>query len=323
MVFPEHGMVRIFNREKPSVYVLLFHPWEKGFERSFKITLSWLKKNRYHTVDPETLVDFLEEQEVHLPSKPILLTFDDGTLETYQIVYPMLKKFGFQGIAFVITTPHLIDDFKRSWWTEVDQSGWLRIESHSHSHSLIFRGQRIIDFYTGKEWNDSFLIKRMDRRLGAPIYHYGYELVHRRYYPEKDISDLCVSYVTQHGGLDFFKEKNWKKELLSIVHQYRKYRKVIGFYEKRQGWRTRIGIEVHRSKKMIEQTIGRGKEVRFFAYPWGAYNKELIGQMKKAGYRGAFTSERGANHPGDDPFKIKRTTITSEMIEKDRVNILK
>lgn len=310
-------MVRSSQREKLCLPVLLFHPWEEGFEAQFEKHLDYLRKNGYESIDPETLIDNLNGRTVVLPPRPILLTFDDGSVEIYRMVYPMLKEFRFQGIAFVITRSDLRSDVDNSWWKETDRSGWLRIESHSHSHGLIFESERIVDFYQGEEWKDSFLIKGKDKRPGAPIYSHGCELVHQRYYPERAISDLCAKHVADHGGQGFFKRKSWRKELRQIVARYRRSQSPGGLYEKLHGWRTRMGIEVSRSKKLIEGAVGSGKEVKYFAYPWGTYTDELILLLKRAGYKGAFTTDPGPNRSGDDPFKIKRDTITSEMVNRD------
>jgi len=181
----------------------------------------------------------------------------------------------------------------------------------------------MINFYRGNERDDYFLLKGTDKRLGVPIYRFGYELVHRRFYPEKRISNLCVEYVRKHGRQDFFKKPTWRKDLLKIIHPYRKRRKAIGFYEGQRGWETRIGIEISRSKRMIEETIGGGKKVLFFAYPWGAYDNELIHQLKRAGYRGAFTSGPGIHYLGEDPYQIKRIPIPSGTRHDDLISILK
>src|ERR1051325_2195833 len=40
--------------------------------------------------------------ELNLPKKPIILTFDDGYLETYRLAYPALQEFGMKAVVFVI-----------------------------------------------------------------------------------------------------------------------------------------------------------------------------------------------------------------------------
>jgi peptidoglycan/xylan/chitin deacetylase (PgdA/CDA1 family) len=45
--------------------------------------------------------------------------------------------------------------------------------------------------------------------------------------------------------------------------------------------------EIRKGKEYLEETIGR--EIQSFCYPWGAYNKEIINMVKKAGFKGART----------------------------------
>jgi peptidoglycan/xylan/chitin deacetylase (PgdA/CDA1 family) len=303
------------------VFVLLYHPWEENFGSTFRDHLTWLQQNGYQTIPPEKLMSYLEGEEVSLPAKPILLTFDDGTIENYEVVYPMLEEFGYTGISFVITGPEFTSHSNKFWWRKVDRSGILKIESHSRSHGLIWTSPRIIDFFLEEE-DDYFLIKGLDSRLGAPIYEYDDELVNDRYFPDRRIADLCVRYVAQNGGKEFFKKEGWDEELLQVVGDFRNSHQDRGSYEKEARKNVRLRIELYRSKRIIEETIGHGKEVEFFAYPWGAYNAELILEVKKYGYRGAFTTDEGGNFPGDDPFKIKRFVITSDMTVEDLSDLL-
>ena len=305
------------------IFVLLYHPWEEGFQSAFRGHLDWLKQNHYQTISLETLIQYLKGEEVPLPMNPILLTFDDGTIENYKIVYPMLQEFDFIGTAFVITGFPFTGSSNRFWWREVDRSNLLEIENHSRSHRYIWISPRIVDFYSGEDPGDYWLIRGMDWRLGAPIYEFGYELIYDQYLPDRRIADLCVNYVKQKGGQDFFNRAEWKEELLQKVEDFRKEHQGHGRYEMEVQRNRRIKTEIGLSKRVIEQTIGRGKEVKFFAYPWGAYDESLIIQLKQEGYQGGLTVDFGGNFPGDDPFKIRRIIVTSEMTVEDLKDLIK
>jgi len=43
--------------------------------------------------------------ELNLPRKPIILTFDDAYVETYDVVFPILQEFGMKGVLFVVADP--------------------------------------------------------------------------------------------------------------------------------------------------------------------------------------------------------------------------
>jgi peptidoglycan/xylan/chitin deacetylase (PgdA/CDA1 family) len=318
--------LQAFTQEPPSfsgpIYVLLYHPWEEGFEATFKAHLNWLKQKGYQTISLEALIDYLERKEVSLPINPVLLTFDDGSIEDYEIGYPILKEIGYTGTSFVMTGGSFTLPSNKYWWREVDQSGILRIENHSHSHGLVWISPSIVDFYSGEDVGNDFLIKGMDWRLGAPIYEFGYELVNEQYFPDQRIVNLCVDYVIQNGGEEFFKKEGWREELRQVVENFRNRYSERRRYEGDNQTGIRFKTEIYWSMKIIEMNIGASKEVQFFAYPWGVYDEALVQQLKQYGYQGALTIDWGGNYPGDDPFKIRRLTITPDMTVEDLAALL-
>ncbi|HEY9745729.1 MAG TPA: polysaccharide deacetylase family protein [Oculatellaceae cyanobacterium] len=46
-----------------------------------------------------------------------------------------------------------------------------------------------------------------------------------------------------------------------------------------------------------------------FAYPWGYYSDDVIGDLEKSPYRYAFTVETARWRPSDCPFKVPRYTV--------------
>jgi len=70
--------------------------------------------------------------------------------------------------------------------------------------------------------------------------------------------------------------------------------------------------EIVGSGRRLEDELGRPATV--FAYPHGARNVCLDRLTREAGYLGAVTDRQGRNSPGDDPFLIRRTMITSRDI---------
>jgi len=69
---------------------------------NFTKQMEYLYENHYHTLTLEELRNFYYNQGV-LPEKSILLTFDDCYQSIAHYAYPLLKKFGFHGVAFVVT----------------------------------------------------------------------------------------------------------------------------------------------------------------------------------------------------------------------------
>lgn len=68
--------------------------------------------------------------------KEVLLTFDDGLKTVWKYGAPLLKRYGFQAIAFVV--PRYVGRSRYLTWEEMErmqESGLLDIQSHTLSHN--------------------------------------------------------------------------------------------------------------------------------------------------------------------------------------------
>ena len=68
---------------------------------TFESDLVWLKENGYTTITTKQLIDYVEKGSV-LPSKPVLITFDDGYENNYTLAFPLLKKHNMKAIISII-----------------------------------------------------------------------------------------------------------------------------------------------------------------------------------------------------------------------------
>lgn len=66
--------------------------------------------------------------------------------------------------------------------------------------------------------------------------------------------------------------------------------------------------EVRNSKSRLEERLQL--PVDFFCYPYGDYDDRAAVAVEKAGYMGAVTTDRGLVHRDDNPYKIRRSSIT-------------
>jgi peptidoglycan/xylan/chitin deacetylase (PgdA/CDA1 family) len=69
---------------------------------AFKEHIKLLADSGYHTILPDQLYNYLTKG-APLPSKPIMLTFDDTDEDQFTVANPTLKKYGFKGVYFVMT----------------------------------------------------------------------------------------------------------------------------------------------------------------------------------------------------------------------------
>lgn len=103
---------------------------------NFEKQMAYLYENGFSTITPDTLWAAINKQTT-LPTKPILLTFDDGYSDFYDQAWPVLNKYNLKSTVFVVTG-FLDDDQKRylTWAQvkELDQTGLITIGSHTINH---------------------------------------------------------------------------------------------------------------------------------------------------------------------------------------------
>ncbi len=130
-----------------QVPVLMYHyirvnPWPSdkvGFSLSvtpydFASQLDWLQNHGYHTISLDELGANLL-YGTSLPSKPIVLTFDDGYRDFYTAAYPELKKRNLKALNFVITGFVGLPQYL-TWneITEMSKSGLITFGAHTVNH---------------------------------------------------------------------------------------------------------------------------------------------------------------------------------------------
>ncbi|MDD2422025.1 MAG: polysaccharide deacetylase family protein [Heliobacteriaceae bacterium] len=63
--------------------------------------MAYLKKEGYNVVSLRQVADFYRHG-IPLPPKPVAITFDDGYESTYQLAYPILKRYDFPFTVFIV-----------------------------------------------------------------------------------------------------------------------------------------------------------------------------------------------------------------------------
>jgi peptidoglycan/xylan/chitin deacetylase (PgdA/CDA1 family) len=109
-----------------------------GFDLSvtpadFNRQLDWLQSNGYHSVDFNDLRAYFDNR-APLPSRPVILTFDDGYRDLYTTAYPILRAHNFKGVAYLVSgflgAPHNVT---RDQVLEMDGHG-IQVGAHTVSH---------------------------------------------------------------------------------------------------------------------------------------------------------------------------------------------
>ena len=121
----------------------------------------------YKTISVELLARAIS-QGAELPPKPILLTFDDGGETTYTTALPILQRYGFTGVCYIVYhyvgLTHYMD---ANQIRALHTAGW-EIGSHGLSH-------RDLTVYPEKQENEIVRSRRqLESLLGVPVVSFAY-----------------------------------------------------------------------------------------------------------------------------------------------------
>ena len=100
---------KILHSPKNKLRILEYHSISTdGFEDQITISkekiiehFEYLKNNNYKTLCLSD-IDELRENKRDLPPKSVVLTFDDGFLDNYTVLFPLLKHYNFKCVCFVV-----------------------------------------------------------------------------------------------------------------------------------------------------------------------------------------------------------------------------
>ncbi len=103
----------------------------------FKNDLQQLKADGYTSITLDDFLRFIDDRNVELPEKPVLITFDDGYRDNYEHAFPILQQFGMVGSFFIITG--MMGQEERVTESQVKEmaAGGMSIGSHTVSHRAL------------------------------------------------------------------------------------------------------------------------------------------------------------------------------------------
>lgn len=105
-------------------------------EENFRKQMKFLKDNDFHPITMEQLYEYMVHNKP-VPVRPVVLTFDDGYPDTYTIVMPVMKEYGFACTVFIPT--YDADQSTRLNWQQIKEmkAAGMDIASHSYHHARI------------------------------------------------------------------------------------------------------------------------------------------------------------------------------------------
>ncbi|MCL4478478.1 MAG: polysaccharide deacetylase family protein [Deltaproteobacteria bacterium] len=312
-----------------SIPVLYYHHIEPGdpvTPQVFETQMKYLIFRGYHSVSLDELYGFMKGG-LRLHRKSFVLTFDDGFYCNYHYLMPLLKKHNLKATIFVVsgvrkqtsdnperevqrgypsrtgTNKEAMDKF--ATWDELKvmiETGLASIEDHSLYHDRVYIDDTVKGFNTGAEldWQISG-----DTRQGTVKYKTGSFLAYKIFTGDIRLNNRLFT-LTKEKPFDPYTDEG----LNALKTEYIKYKKknpVKYMYEANDIYINRIKTDLKKSKQTILEHTGR--DPGFFCFPWGQYNRKLIKVIKDLGYKGAITTDKGANTKGGDTYRIKRFKV--------------
>lgn len=182
---------------RKQVPVLCYHQVRNWIERdgkvgkdyivpiqNFKDEMKMLADSGYHTILPDQLYAYLNTG-AKLPSKPIMLTFDDTDEDQFTIVRPTLAKYGFKAVYFIMTVSigrkgKFVNYMSSDQIKQLSDEGNI-IGSHTYDHKNFKK-------YAGKDWEEQLdkPTKKLEDITGKTMteFAYPYGLWNSQGFPE-------------------------------------------------------------------------------------------------------------------------------------------
>jgi len=174
---PVPTTTRVFQGpDAVSVPILLYHRIDvspigsryyvtpEKFEEQIKLLRDW----EYTSITTQMLVEAITHG-YPLPPRPVILTFDDGNLDNYNSAFPIMQKYGFTGVLYIVEGFVGAGGYMNAEQiVEMYNAGW-EIGSHSVTHrdlnSLDPASQRY-EIVESRE--------RLQAKLGVPVMTFAY-----------------------------------------------------------------------------------------------------------------------------------------------------
>ena len=177
----------------------------------FEKQIKFLKKAGFKSLTLDEMECYMNK-ECKIGKKSVLITFDDGYLDNYKLAFPILKKYNFHAVIFLIGSR--VENGNKTYFNkkyiEKTKEKYPNIEFASHSYNLH-------DNHTGINGNyDEYIkdIKKQKKIIDTKYYAYPYgeyndEMV-------KALKDSGYELAFGYGYNVKFKKANFKDNKYAI-----------------------------------------------------------------------------------------------------------
>lgn len=141
-----------------------FYVTPQTFEQQMQLLNDW----GYTTITTTMLIRSIREG-MGLPPHPIVITFDDGNVDNYIHAFPIMKKYGFVGVEYLVVNYIGKDGYMTTDQIRALLAGGWEIGSHTMNHANLVTSQPEQRLY---EIHASF--KSLEREFGFSALTFAY-----------------------------------------------------------------------------------------------------------------------------------------------------
>jgi peptidoglycan/xylan/chitin deacetylase (PgdA/CDA1 family) len=189
-------------------------------QEMFEQQMRLLKEKGYRVISLDQFFDFLEFKTPLLP-KSVVITIDDGWRSMYEIVFPILKKYGYPAALFIYTD--MVTDTPKtlSWGLLQEMAGQgIDIQCHTkRDRNLILPGKKesFKDYFENLEKELSACKETIKKKLNREVKYLAY--------PYGDTNPLVIEMAKKQGYRGAFTLKRGSNP--SFIQNYRVNRSVV------------------------------------------------------------------------------------------------
>lgn len=299
-----------------ELYISMYHytrdlkhsryPEIKGLDVNlFREQIAFMKSN-FNIVTMEQVLEAISTKE-KLPEKALLLTFDDGYADNYNVAMPILEEYGVQGSFFIpgktFTTHQLLDVNKIHY-----------VLASANIYNLVEDLKKEMDYYRGQEFQyapteELFVKYAVASRFDIKETVFVKQML-QTVLPEKLRNIISSKLFAKYVGVT---EEQLAYELYMSEEQIRTMKRhgmFIGIHGYDHYWLGNLSVEqmendISLALDALDEFVDRKQWV--MNYPYGNYNKDVLAYISKQGACLGLTTEvRLADIDKDNPLELPR-----------------
>lgn len=282
------------------------YPEIKGLDKKLFVEQLEFFRNSFNVVTMKQVINAFEGKEV-LPEKALLLTFDDGYIDNYEVAMPLLKEYGIEGSFFIPAKT-----FKENKLLDVNKIHFILASSFDRKDEIVNDLNALLDKYrtndyaTNQElYREYAVANRFDDKDTIYV-----KRVLQTAIPENKRNIIASELFAKYVGIP---EDEFARSLYMNKEQIRSMKEngmFIGIHGYDHYWLGDLAEED--MKNDIDKSLEAMKEFIDFDnwvmnYPYGSYNENVIEYIKTRGCKLALTTDvRIVDINKDNRFKLPR-----------------